>query len=85
MAPKVLEEHILNRTYSTGVALFLLSFVQAVATKRSFAICFKYLKRSRIILLLNGRKENDISLVLTSKFIYLVLLFIKCFGIVFVY
>lgn len=83
--PNILEEHILNWTYCTRVALFFLSFVQAAATKCSFTMNFKCLQRSRTILLLNGRKENDISLVVTSKFIYLVLLFIKCVDIVFVY
>lgn len=32
VAPKVLEEHILNWTYCARVALFLFSFVQAAAT-----------------------------------------------------
>lgn len=32
VAPKVLEEHILNWTYCTRVALFLFSFVQAATT-----------------------------------------------------
>lgn len=85
VAPKVLEEYILSWTYSTRMVLFFFSFVQAAAMKCSFAMNFKYFQRSRAILLLNGRKENDISLIVTSKFIYLVLLFIKCVDIVFVY
>lgn len=74
VALKVLEEYILSWTCSTTVALFLFSFVQAAATKCSFAMNFKCLQRSRAILLLNGRKKNDIFLIVTSKFIYLVIL-----------
>jgi len=79
VSPKVLEEHILNWTYCTRVALFLFSFVRAAATKCSFAMNLKCLQRSRTILLLNGRKERDDSLVITSKFTYIVLLFYKMY------
>lgn len=65
VTPEVLEEYILNWTNCTRMALFLFSFVQAAATKFSFTMNTGFLQRSRIILLLNGRKEKDISLSVT--------------------